>query len=173
MTLVREADTSARLGGLDLLPRGPLDALVLSAQRNDDGLDGLVLGVVADAVHGERAGALDRLAVERLRLEVGEDGIAGPVVAAVEPGVDLERLAGDEDRTGADDSSPALVGDFRGHGVLVVLIAMQFVGDLASISIWTLPSGPTGIVLLHITSSGCAHGVGATSSASAGSSPTR
>ena len=83
----------ARLGRLDLLA-----GLALRVGVELPGLHGLldrlVLVVVGDAEQGQFALALDRLLVERLGAEAGLDGVAGAVVAAVEPGEDLERLAG-------------------------------------------------------------------------------
>ena len=70
----------------------------------------------------------DRLAVERPGGEVGLDRVADAVVAAIDPGVDLERLAGDQHVARADDRAPRLVDHFGGDRVAVVLVGMDRLG---------------------------------------------
>ncbi len=57
---------------------------------------GRALGVVGDLEQLERPLAGDRLAVEGHRAEARLDRVARAVVAAIDPGIDGEGLAGDE-----------------------------------------------------------------------------
>ena len=114
----------ARLGGLDLLM-----GLAVGVERDLPGLDGRLdrtaLGVVHDLQQPQRPLAGDRLAVERLGAEARLDRVAGAVVAAVDPCVDGERPAGDEDLTVADDRPPRAVGDLGGDLVAMVGVGMR------------------------------------------------
>ena len=67
--------------------------------------------------------------VERLGPDARLDRVAGAVVAAVDPGEDLERLAGDQHLARADDRPPRLVGDLGRDRVLVVLVAVELLGQ--------------------------------------------
>ena len=97
----------------------------------DFGFDRLALGrwAVGDFQQPQFAGAFDGFAVEAAGGEVGFDRVADAVVAAIDPGVHLERLAGDEHIAGADDCAPRLVDDFGFDRVAVVLVGMKVFGD--------------------------------------------
>ena len=55
--------------------------------------------------------------------------VADAVMAAVHPGVDLERLARDEHAARADDRPPRRVGHLGGDLVLVVRVAVDFLRE--------------------------------------------
>ena len=87
------------------------------------------LGVVGDLEQLERPLAGDRLVVERLGLEARLDRVAGAVVAAIDPGVDGERLAGHQHVARADDGAARLVGDLGRDLVPLVLVGMSLLGQ--------------------------------------------
>ena len=82
----------AGLGRLDLLP-GPCPRRWCPASRSARPSRPARLVVVADLVERQLALALRPASVERLGLKLALIGVAGAVVAAVDPGEDLERLA--------------------------------------------------------------------------------
>ena len=118
----------ARRGGLDRLT-----GLAVGVERQvpalDRRLDRLALGVVGDLQQLERSLAGDRLVVERLGADARLDRVAGAVVAAIDPGEDRERLAGDQHGARADDRPPRLVGDLGRDLVPVVLVGMSRLGQ--------------------------------------------
>ena len=75
------------------------------------------------------ASALDRLAVEPAGGQAGVDRVADAVVAAIDPGMDRERLAGDQHAARADDRPPRGVDHFGRDRVAVVLVGVDRLGD--------------------------------------------
>ena len=119
----------ARLGGLDL-NLGQAFVVGVELPGSDFGLDRLaLLLVVGDLQQPQLAVAFDRLAVEPAGGEAGVDRVADAVVAAVDPGEDLERLAGDEHVARADDRAARLIDDFGRDRVAVVLVGVQLLGE--------------------------------------------
>ena len=88
------------------------------------GLDRLALLIVANPVEDQLPLALDRTTVDGAGLEVGPDGVAGPVVAPFEPAEDLEGASGDQNLTGTDHGATAGVADLGGHFVAVVKVGV-------------------------------------------------
>ena len=83
----------------------------------------------ADLQQPQFAGAFDWFAVQAPGGEVGGDRVAHAVVATVDPGKYLERLAGNEHLAAADDRAPRLVDDFGLNLVALILVGVQFLGD--------------------------------------------
>ena len=109
-----------------------LAGLAVGVERDVPALDGRLdrpaLGVVGDLEQLERPLAGDRLAVERLGAEPRLDRVARAVVAAIDPGVDGERLAGDQHGPRPDDRPARLVGDLGRDLVAMVLVGMSRLG---------------------------------------------
>ena len=91
-------------------------------------LDRLALLVVGDRIEGDLALAGNRLAIAAAGLEAGVDLVAGAVVAAVQPGVDLEGLDGDQDIAGTGDGAAGFVGHLGRDRVFLVLVAEDRLG---------------------------------------------
>ena len=85
--------------------------------------------LVGNLQERQLAAALDRLAVEPAGGQAGVDRIADAVIAAIDPGVDRERLAGDQHAARADDRPPRGVDHFGRDRVAVVLVAVDRLGD--------------------------------------------
>ena len=66
-------------------------------------LDRIALGVVGDLQQFERSLAGDRLSIERLRFDSCFNLVARAVMAAIDPGIDREGLAGHQHGPRADD----------------------------------------------------------------------
>ena len=87
--------------------------------------DRFSFGRVGHAVQRGDAFALYGLVIERLRLESRCDRVADLVVAAVCPGEDLKRLAGDQNFTRSRDGAARLIDDLGPDGVAMIGIAVQ------------------------------------------------
>ena len=120
----------------------------------DDRFDRLAVFVVADLEQRQLAFAFDRLLIERVGLEVGLDCIAHAIVAAIDPGEDLERLAGDQHLAGADDRAARFIDHFGRDRVLMVLVAMNLLGDGGVDLDFTVPSAPISTSRSATTSGG-------------------
>ena len=94
----------------------------------DGRLDRLSLGVIGDLQQPERPLAGDRLVVERHREKARLDRVPRAVVAAIDPGVDGERLAGDQHGPRPHDRPARLVGDLGRDLVAMVLVGMRRLG---------------------------------------------
>ena len=110
-----------------------LTGLAVGVERDVPALDGrldrLSLGVVGDLEQLERPLAGDRLVGERLGADLGLDRVARAVVAAIDPGIDAEGLAGDQHGPRADDRAAGLVGDLGRDLVPLVLVRVGRPGD--------------------------------------------
>ncbi len=106
-------------------------ALRVRLQRPALGLDlaGQPVRAVADGEQPEQALAGDRLAVDGARREGGDHRVPGPIVAAVDPAEDAERLAGGDDAAGAGDGPARGVDHLGGDLVAVVAASVQGLGD--------------------------------------------
>ena len=91
------------------------------------GFLGLAKGIVGDFEQPHPALASHALAIQGARGEGGLGHVAHGVIAAMGPGVHLERLPRHQDLAAAGDGAARAVGDFHADGVFVVLIP---VGDL-------------------------------------------
>ena len=106
------------LGGLDLL-LAPALGVGVELPGLDRLLDRLVLlSFVGDLVSVSSPLPSTGLLVERLGVKVGLDRVADAVMAAVEPGEDLERLAGHQHVARADDGAARFVDHLGGDRVL-------------------------------------------------------
>ena len=74
-------------------------------------LDRLALLVVSDRVQRHLPFALDRFLIDGLSTELGEDVVAGAVVAAIDPRENSERFASDQHVAGADNCAARLIDD--------------------------------------------------------------
>ena len=85
--------------------------------------------VVGDFEQLQFAGAGDAVAIELAGGEAGVDRVADAVVAAIDPGEDTKRLAGDEHFAVADDRAARLVDDLGLDLVAVILVGMGSLGE--------------------------------------------
>src|SRR5262249_31335739 len=118
---------------------------------------GVALAVVGDAQQRQFALALDRLAVERLGAEVGADGVAGAVVAALDPGEDLNGV-----RATSTVPVPTMVRRDSSTTSAVMVYWWSWspctaLAGAVSMGTLTVPSGPMGNSFSS-TTSGCSWG---------------
>ena len=115
------------LGSSELLP-----GLSLCIGVEIPGLDLLfdrfVFVVVRNAEQLQDSLAGHRFLVERVGLEPCFDGVARTVMASIDPREHLEGLAGHQHFPCADNRPPRFVDHFGGNRILMIGIAVQFLG---------------------------------------------
>ncbi len=87
-------------------------------------LDRFTVLIANSAEHG-LAGTGDRLVIQGVGREGRPDGVAAAIVAAVDPGVDFEGLAGHKDGAFAHDCATGFVGYLGRDLVAVILVAVH------------------------------------------------
>ena len=94
----------------------------------DSGLDRLVV-FVPNSIQHQLAFAGHRLVVQRHGREAGVDGVANAVMAAIYPGIDLERLASYQHAALPHNCSAGIVCHLGSDLVLVISITVQFLSN--------------------------------------------
>ncbi len=113
--------------GLDL-DAGLAGRVGVEVPAFDLGLDRLA-GARLEPQEFERPTALHGLLIQALGLEPGGDGVARAVMAAVDPGIDLERLAADEGIAPAHDRAAREVAHLGLDRIAVVAVAVKVAGE--------------------------------------------